>query len=76
MKQYCRYCAFCFEADEFRCSAEPNGRQLYMTEADIKRPNKCKEFALSELGDVITGRQYNPREKKQPEDDGQPSLFD
>lgn len=76
IKQYCRYCAFCFEADQYRCSAEINGQQLYMTERDIKRPNKCPEFKLSELGDVITGRQYKPREKKEAEDDGQPSLFD
>lgn len=24
----------------------------------------CKEFALSELGDVDSGRKYQPREKK------------
>lgn len=76
MKQYCRYCAFCFEADQFRCSAEVNGQQLYMTERDIKRPNNCPAFSLSELGDVITGRQYKPREKKVQEDNSQPSLFD
>ena len=77
-KQYCRYCAFCFQADEneFRCSAEINGQQLYMTERDIKRPNKCPGFTLSELGDVITGRQYKPREKKEPKNNEQPSLFD
>lgn len=76
IKQYCRYCAFCFQADEdeFRCSAEINGQQLYMTERDIKRANKCPEFKLSELGDVITGRQYKPREKCQ-EDNSQPELF-
>lgn len=76
MKQYCRYCAFCFEADQYRCSAEINGQQLYMTERDIKRANKCPEFELSELGDVITGRQYKPREKKEPEvNENQPELF-
>lgn len=74
MKQYCRYCAFCFEADQYRCSAEINGQQLYMNERDIKRANKCPEFKLSELGDVITGRQYKPREKRQ-EDNSQPELF-
>lgn len=74
MKQYGRYCAFCFEADQYRCSAEINGQQLYMTERDIKRANKCPEFKLSELGDVITGRQYKPREKRQ-EDNSQPELF-
>ena len=73
MKQYCRYCAFCFEEDQYRCT-EINGQQLYMDERDIKRVNKCPEFKLSELGDVITGRQYKPREKRQ-EDDSQPELF-
>lgn len=29
MKQYCRYCAFCFQADEneFRCSNHPKGEE-------------------------------------------------
>ena len=78
MTQYCRYCAFCFEADQFRCSAEIDGQQLYMTEDDIKRPNKCKAYTLSDLGDVITGRQYKPRIKKpEPQKaDDQPSLFE
>ena len=75
MKQYCRYCAFCFEADQYRCSAEIDGKQLYMTENDIKRPNNCKEFQLSELGDVITGRKYKPRQKKVV-DNSQQSLFE
>lgn len=75
MTQYCRYCAFCFEADDYRCSAEINGQQLHMDENDIKRPNKCKEYTLSELGDVITGRQYKPREKKEKRDNGQLPLF-
>lgn len=58
MKQYCRYCAFCFEGDCYYCSAlkKPLGDE------QIKRPNKCKEFAL--LNDVITGKEYKPREHK------------
>lgn len=60
MKQYCRYCAFCFEGDCYYCSAlnKPLGDE------QIKRPNKCKEFAM--LNDVITGREYKPREQKKP----------
>ena len=60
MKQYCRYCAHCFDADDFRCSNHPKGLQPHMTRAQINRPNKCKNYVLSELGDVETGRQYRP----------------
>ena len=58
MKQYCRYCAFCFESSCYYCSAlsKPLGDE------QIKRPNKCKEFAM--LNDVITGKEYKPREHK------------
>ena len=59
MKQYCRYCAFCFEADDFRCSNHPKGKEPHWTEADIKRANHCPNFSLTE--DVITGREYVPR---------------
>lgn len=61
MKQYCRYCAFCFDADDYRCSNHPKDKQPHWTEEQIKRPNKCPNFALSDLGDVITGKQYKPR---------------
>lgn len=76
MAQYCRYCAFCFEGDGFFCSnKEPT---KYLTEAQIKRKNSCKDFALSALGDVITGREYQPREPKPRSDDGnkQLNIFD
>lgn len=62
MRQYCRYCAFCFPADEYRCSNHPLGKEPHWTEKQIKQPNKCKNFALSD--DVITGRQYRPRHSK------------
>ena len=62
MKQYCRYCAFCFEADDFRCSNYPE-KQLHMSRKDINRANKCKGFALSDLGDVETGKPYRPLKK-------------
>ena len=61
MKQYCRYCSFCFCADDYRCSNHPKGKQPHWTEDQIKRENHCKNFVLSDLGDVITGKQYQPR---------------
>lgn len=76
MRQYCRYCAFCFEADDYRCSAEINGQELHMDEKQISRANNCKEFKYCDLGDVITGRQYKPREKKEKRDNGQLPLFE
>ena len=74
MRQYCRYCAFCFEADDFRCSNHPKGEQPQWTEAQIKKVNNCPNFELSELGDIITGRPYRPREKK-PDDGEQISMI-
>lgn len=64
MKQYCRYCAFCFEADDFRCSNHPNGKEPHWTRAQINKPNNCPNFALSDLGDVETGRAYKERQPK------------
>lgn len=63
MRQYCRYCAFCFDADEFRCSNHPDGKELRMTRTQINRENHCPNFALSDLGDVETGKQYKPHER-------------
>ena len=63
MTQYCRYCVYCFEADDYRCSNHPKGIEPHWTEADIKKVNKCKNFVLSDLGDIITGRPYRPRKK-------------
>jgi len=78
MKQYCRYCVFCFEADDFRCSNHPEGKQPHWTRKEINRPNKCKNFALSLLGDVETGKPYKPRTGKRGEKrncDNQLALF-
>lgn len=58
MKQYCRYCARCFEGDTFYCGE----RDKVLSESQIKRANNCKDFALSDLGDIITGKQYQPRD--------------
>ena len=64
MKQYCRYCVFCFEADDFRCSNHPRKLHPHWNSEQINRENHCQNFALSDLGDVETGKQYNPRQKK------------
>ena len=58
MKQYCRYCGFCCEVDSgYYCGA----KQLLMSESKIKQVNNCKEYGYTDMGDVITGRQYKPR---------------
>lgn len=63
MKQYCRYCAFCFEGDVFYCSV----KEIVLSENKIKRANKCKEFAFINI-DVISGEEYKPhiRQKVEP----------
>lgn len=59
MKQYCRYCAFCCEVDDgYYCGEEEH----LMLESDIKRANVCKHYAYTDAGDIITGKQYQPRE--------------
>lgn len=66
MKQYCRYCAFCFEAgdDEFRCSDHPQGKEPHWTRKQINRENRCTNFALSDLGDAETGKPYRPLKER------------
>lgn len=58
MKQYCRYCAHCFEGDTFFCGEHDE----VLSEAKIKRANQCKDYAYSTLGDVLTGKQYQPQD--------------
>lgn len=57
MAQYCRYCVHCIEGDVFFCTDE----ERTLTESQIKRPNKCINFQLTE--DIISGKEYKPREK-------------
>lgn len=61
--QYCKYCAHCFEADDFRCSNHPKGLEPHWTRVQISRPNHCPNYAESELGDVLTGRKYQQRKQ-------------
>lgn len=63
MAQYCRYCAFAFEGDCFYCGK----LDKVLSEHSIKSKNNCQSFVLSDLGDVETGRQYQPRKSK-PQD--------
>ena len=61
MKQYCRYCYGCIEGDCYYCTVQDR----VLSEASIKRPNQCKDFEESTLGDIITGRQYTPRAQRE-----------
>lgn len=77
MKQYCRYCAHCFDAgDDFRCSDHPKGEQPHWSRAQINRENHCTNFALSELGDAETGKQYIPRKEKPAADKNQMTIWE
>lgn len=58
-KQYCRYCGFCSSGDLYYCSAH----NKLLCESTIKRANKCRDFVLSDLGDVDTGKPYKPQNK-------------
>lgn len=69
MKQYCRYCVFCFEADGYCCSNHSQSDEPHWTEKQIKRANNCPNFIQSE--DIITGRTYKPRKPKEKEDDSE-----
>lgn len=60
MSQYCRYCAFCTNGDTYYCGEHDE----VLTASYVKRANNCKDYALSELGDVDTGKQYKPRPRK------------
>lgn len=60
LKQYCRYCGFCSSGDVYYCSAHDK----LLRESTIKRANKCRDFVLSDLGDVDTGKQYKPQNKR------------
>ena len=56
MTQYCRYCAFCIDGNALYCT----NFDKVLSGEQIRRANHCKDFELSELGDVVTGRQYHP----------------
>ena len=59
MKKYCRYCSWCVTGNGNYCTCHDKrlGR--------LDRVTNCKDFDLSPLGDVDTGRQYKPRKKRE-----------
>ena len=59
MKQYCRYCCCCSFGDVYYCGFYDK----VLSESAVKRVNKCPEFVYCNLGDVDTGKQYQPRTK-------------
>ena len=59
-KQYCRYCAFYHDGDAYYCSA----REIVLSDAYVRTPNRCPDYVMSDLGDVDTGRKYQPRREK------------
>lgn len=54
--QYCRYCSFLVTGNGIWCTCH----EKELSEKYIKHTNTCKDFALSPLGDVDTGRKYRP----------------
>lgn len=71
MKQYCRYCAHCFEGDAYYC----NERDTVLSEAKIKRANQCNDYIYSDLGDILTGKQYQPRDSRRVKGASNAFLF-
>ena len=67
MKQYCRYCAFCFEGDVFYCG----NHDEVLNEGKIKRVNHCKDFAFTEEDCFNPDHKYTPRVIKPKAYDGQ-----
>ena len=55
-KQYCRYCGMLSEGDCYYCNYKG-----VMSEDQIKRANTCKYYGYTDVGDIITGKQYKPR---------------
>lgn len=52
---YCRYCSWCVYGNAYYCGCHDKLLNR------VDKPTKCKDFHLSELGDVDTGKQYTPR---------------
>lgn len=59
--KYCRYCAFCINGDCYYCTCHEKVLK------NVNKPTSCPDFAMSELGDVDTGKPYKPREPRETE---------
>ena len=58
---YCRYCSYCCYGDIYWCNKHDKS-------VNPKRATNCKDFHLSPLGCVETGRQYQPRPRIKEQD--------
>lgn len=58
--QYCKYCSFCIYGDVPYCT----DHEEVLSDVKIRQVNHCKDFDLSPLGDVESGRPYTPRRGK------------
>ena len=67
MKQYCRYCANCFDADEIICTIH----QVQISEQSAKRVNQCEDFLFTEVDLFNPDHRYTPRAVKPKVYDGQ-----
>lgn len=63
MKKYCRYCSFCISGDCYYCTKHE--KVLLKVDKIVN----CKDFILSEMGDVDTGRQYKPQNRQKQDID-------
>lgn len=58
-KKYCRYCAYCINADLYYCTE----KEQVLSDKAVHRVTNCSSFELSPLGDVDTGAAYKPRQE-------------
>lgn len=69
MKQYCRYCGFCIDIDQYYCTDQ----QKFLSEVSVKSTNNCKNYGYCGM-DVVTGKDHKTRDYNQRHlkiDDGQ-----
>jgi hypothetical protein len=55
--KYCRYCLYCILVDLYYCTCHEKVLKR------VDKPTSCEDFVESELGDVETGKKYEPRVK-------------
>lgn len=55
-RKYCRYCCYAVSGNGYYCTFY----EKELTEKKMKQTNTCKNFCMSDLGDVDTGRKYKP----------------
>lgn len=71
MKQYCRYCCYLDAGNGIWCSE----LEKEISEAAAKSPNRCHNFAYSNIDAFGSSEEYKPRREKRTQCDGQMKLF-